>query len=109
MKTVICRTCGCSLVRLHVSREKAAHLLYGNENYYFCCEGCAEVFRSDPERYLAQTRDVVVCPGCLGEKPAGVTNVVEHSGKTLNFCGCPHCMQAFERDPDGLLARLENW
>jgi hypothetical protein len=27
------------------------------------------VFATDPERYLAQIRDVVVCPACLAEKP----------------------------------------
>jgi YHS domain-containing protein len=109
MKSVLCPTCGCSLVRLRISREQASHLLHAGEDYYFCCQGCAERFPSDPERYLAQIRDVVVCPGCLGEKPAGVTVGVEHAGRTLAFCGCPHCEEAFAREPERLLARLENW
>jgi YHS domain-containing protein len=109
MRTVICPTCGCSLVRLQVSREKAAHEWYEGTEYHFCCTACAQTFRSNPERYLRQTRDVVVCPGCLGEKPAAVTVLVEHSGKTLNFCGCPHCEEAFAREPDRLMARLEMW
>jgi YHS domain-containing protein len=103
MKAVLCPTCGCSLVRLKVSRDQAALRSHGGVDYHFCCNGCAERFPSDPERYLAQIRDVVVCPACLGEKPAGVTIPVEHSGKTLNFCGCPHCEEVFTREPDRLL------
>jgi YHS domain-containing protein len=109
MKSVLCPTCGCSLVRLNISREQAAHISYEGLDYYFCCRGCAERFSSDAERYLAQVRDMVVCPACLCEKPAGVTVVLEHAGKTLNFCGCPHCEESFAREPDRLLARLENW
>jgi YHS domain-containing protein len=109
IKSVLCPTCGCSLVRLNISREQAARVTYGGADHYFCCNGCAERFSSDPGRYLAQVRDLVVFPACLAEKPAGVTVILEHSGKTLNFCGCPHCEASFAREPDRLLARLENW
>jgi YHS domain-containing protein len=109
MKSVLCPTCGCSLVRLKISREQAAQLQYEGADYYFCCVGCADIFRSDPKRYLAQIRGVVVCPGCLGEKPLAVTTRAEHSGRTVNFCGCPHCAAAFARDPDRLVARLAEW
>jgi hypothetical protein len=27
----------------------------------------------------------------------------------LNFCGCPHCEEAFQDNPERLLARLEKW
>src|SRR6266480_7011381 len=68
MKSVLCQTCGCSLVRLQITRKEATHLAYDGADYYFCCTGCAELFRSDPKYYIAQIRDVVLCPGCLGEK-----------------------------------------
>jgi YHS domain-containing protein len=109
VKSVLCPTCGCSLVRLAVSREKAVRVRYDGADHYFCCQGCAERFRSDPGRHLAQIRDVVVCPGCLGEKPVGVTVGVEFQGRVLNFCGCPHCEEAFRDNPERLLARLEKW
>jgi YHS domain-containing protein len=109
MKSVLCPTCGCSLVRLQISREQAVQLSHDGADYYFCCDGCAEIFRSDPKRYLAQIRDVVVCPGCLGEKPLAVTVSVEHSGTTVSFCGCPHCEEVFARDPDRLVAHLAEW
>jgi hypothetical protein len=51
----------------------------------------------------------VVCPGCLGEKPADRTVTVEVAGHTVHVCGCPGCQSAVERDPDRLLARLTDW
>ena len=106
MKSLICPTCGCSLVRLGVTREAAARGEYGGAEYLFCCEGCREMFASDPERYLAQVRDVVVCPTCLAEKPLAVTVAVEHAGMTVHLCGCPGCTNAFRAAPERMLARL---
>jgi hypothetical protein len=80
---------------------------HGRTLYFFCCEGCAERFRADPERYLAQIADVVVCPACLAEKPAARTVTVEVAGQTVHVCGCPGCQSALERDPDRLLAPLQ--
>jgi uncharacterized protein YbaR (Trm112 family) len=111
MKSVLCPTCGCSLVRLQISREQAVHLTYDGADYY--CDGCARVFRSDSERYLAQIRDVVVCPACLGEKLSAVTTTLQHSGMTVNFCGCPSLhgrVRAGSRSPhrtfSGVVTRL---
>jgi len=33
--------------------------------------------------------------------------VLGHAKKALNVCGCPHCEEAFAREPDRLVARLE--
>lgn len=109
VRSVLCPTCGCSLVRLGLSREQAFHAAHERTLYFFCCQGCAEVFRTDPDRYLARVADVVVCPGCLGEKPISMTVALEHEGRTVHFCECPYCLESFERDPEGLLARLEDW
>src|SRR6185312_16854149 len=36
-----------------VQREQAkASVEYSGETYYFCCGGCAEKFKADPQRYL---------------------------------------------------------
>lgn len=107
MKSVLCPTCGCSLARLGISRESAARGRYNGDEYLFCCQGCCEVFASDPGRFLAQIRDLVVCPGCLAEKPVAATVVVERDGRLVHFCGCPGCSNAFRADPERLLARLE--
>ncbi|MCH7772459.1 MAG: YHS domain-containing protein, partial [Bacteroidetes bacterium] len=52
MKTIICRTCGCSLVRLGISNEHAATYSYNGEEHHFCCQGCSELFITDPIKYL---------------------------------------------------------
>ena len=109
VRSVLCPTCGCSLVRLESAAKKAIHAAHERDLYFFCCEGCADRFRTDPERYLARIQDIVVCPSCLGEKPLSMTIAVEHEGRTVHFCECPYCIENFERDVEGLLARLENW
>jgi hypothetical protein len=38
-----------------------------------------------------------------------MTFAIEHEGRTVHFCECPYCLERFERDPAGLLARLEDW
>lgn len=107
IRTPICPTCGCSLARLDVSRENAARGRHEGTEYLFCCKGCREIFATDPERYLTQIRDVVVCPTCLAEKPMAVMVAVEYEGTIVHFCGCPGCLNTFRRDPERVLARLE--
>ena len=53
MKTLICPTCNCSLVRLGITPEKAATYSHNGEKLYFCCQGCADVFitSTDPQKY----------------------------------------------------------
>jgi YHS domain-containing protein len=109
MKSVLCATCGCSLVRLGISRAQATHAAHAGKLHFFCCDGCADIFRAEPDRYLAQIADVVVCPVCLAEKPVARTVTVEVADQTINLCGCPHCKTALEQDPDRLLARLADW
>ena len=65
MKTEICRTCGCSLVRLGISNDEAAARHCDGERHLFCCEGCADLFVADPAQYLRETQDLIVCPTCL--------------------------------------------
>ena len=38
-----------------------------------------------------------------------MTVATEHQGRTVHLCECPYCLERFERDPDGLLARIEDW
>ncbi|MGH7449898.1 MAG: YHS domain-containing protein, partial [bacterium] len=69
MNTLICPTCGCSLVRLGVARDRAVAYRYHDQEYHFCCRACVDIFITDPEKYLQETSDLVVCPSCLAEKP----------------------------------------
>lgn len=42
MKTLICPYCGCSLVRLGISKDKAATYSYHGTEHHFCCQDCAD-------------------------------------------------------------------
>ncbi len=44
MKTLVCPTCGCSLVRLGISKEKSVTSHSNGKEYHFCCQGCADLY-----------------------------------------------------------------
>ena len=102
----ICPACGCSLVRLGISRSEAARYEHRGEELMFCCQGCVDVFREDPDAHLQEIADWIVCPACLAEKPKGLTVSIVHQGQEVHFCRCPHCVEEFRRRPDELLERL---
>ena len=104
--TPICPNCGCSLVRLGVPPDHAARYEYRGEEFLFCCEGCVDSFKEDPDTYLEQVKGWVVCPTCLAEKPKAVTVSITHDGSEVHFCRCPGCIEEFRRRPQVLLARL---
>ncbi len=107
MKTLICPYCGCSLVRLGVTRDQAATHSYKGEEYLFCCQGCADLFVTHPEQHLQRTKDLVVCPTCLAEKPPSSAFTFEYAGQKIHYCGCPYCAEVFQKDPDYYRKRLE--
>ncbi len=107
MSPLICPTCGCSLVRLGVSKDQATVCLFEGEERLFCCQGCLDLFVTDPARYLAETRDLVVCPSCLAEKPRRWAVMLKVANHEVWFCRCPYCPEAFEKNPDYYLGRLE--
>jgi len=87
MKTPICPTCGCSLVRLGISKQKAVVYAYESREYLFCCQGCMQQFISEPARYLREMSDLIVCPVCLGEKPLKSALKIELAGESSTFAG----------------------
>ncbi len=107
MKTLICPTCGCSLVRLGISNDKATTYSYDGKEYYFCCQGCTDLFTADPEQHLQRTKDLVVCPTCLAEKPPQSAFTFEYAKQEVHYCGCPYCQEEFLKDPDFYIKRLE--
>jgi YHS domain-containing protein len=89
-----------------VSRDSAPTLVYQGQEHRFCCDGCLEVFNENSDPLLEQVLDVVVCPSCLGEKHISQAVALEHEGAAVRLCRCPHCAEAFKKDPDRLLQRL---
>ena len=107
MHTLICRTCGCSLVRLGISKEESARYRHHDREYHFCCQGCADLFAQDPRKYLQETSDLIVCPTCLAEKPTKWAVACDIAGKQVYFCRCPYCAEVFQKNPDFYMKRLE--
>lgn len=107
MKTLICPTCGCSLVRLGITKEKSVTDRHHGKEHRFCCQGCADLFSTDPEKYLRQTENLVVCPTCLAEKPIESAVTMNVGGHEVHFCGCPYCAELFHKSPDFYMQRLE--
>ncbi len=106
MKTLICRTCGCSLVRLGISNDQAVAYSHNGEEHHFCCQGCTDLFITDPTKYLQDTDNLIVCPSCLAEKPLDMAVKLEIAGQEVHFCRCPYCAEVFENDPDFYMKRL---
>ena len=67
MNTLICPTCGCSLVRLGVKKDQAVTHAHNGKEYRFCCQACTDLFIADPQKYLQETNDLIVCPTCFAE------------------------------------------
>jgi YHS domain-containing protein len=107
VKTTICSACGCSLVRLGISKDAAVVVEHDGQNRYFCCEGCADIFVADPENALWETCHLIVCPTCLAEKTREVATAIEYEGGQLYFCRCPHCVDLFHEAPEFYISRLE--
>jgi YHS domain-containing protein len=105
--TKICPTCNCSLVRLGIAKSHIEKVSYKEKEVYFCCKGCKEVFSNDPEKYLKEVKEFVVCPTCLAEKLIKYT--VKHTFNSLDFyfCRCPHCLTEFHKKPEYFIKRLE--
>jgi len=79
---------------------------YNSKEYRFCCRGCADIFVNNPEKYLQEIYDIVVCPTCLAEKPRGLTFKLNYDGKEFHFCGCPHCVEEFSKYPEFFIKRF---
>ncbi len=106
IRTNICPTCGCSLVRLGIDSKLSKSLIVDGEKYYFCCEGCLDMFTENPKPFIEELNDLHVCPVCLAEKISVHSISVEHDGLALRFCRCPYCVETFKKNPDYYLARL---
>jgi len=106
METKICPTCGCSLVRLGITDQQAVQLSFRGNDYFFCCQGCVDIFQKKPKSFVKEVKNMHVCPVCLAEKPTAYTVPLEHEGQQIHFCRCTFCMETFIKNPDYYLERL---
>ncbi len=78
-------------------------------NAYFCSGDCATAFEQEDdkaavEKLAAVLTSQTVCP--FSGKPIDVAVSAEHNDKKIFFC-CKDCVKEFEKDKDGVLARLK--
>ena len=106
MNTLICPTCGCSLVRLGIANDEAPANTYDGKEYCFCCQGCVDLFIADPMKHLEETKDMIVCPVCLAEKPKVMAVKLQIADEEVYFCRCTHCQDMFRNAPDYYKKRL---
>jgi Cu+-exporting ATPase len=113
--------CGMS-VNTDTAKHKLAH---GEKTFYFCCGGCLEKFRAEPEKFLneqprssglvmlgmakaapASSVETVKDPVCgMDVEPATSKHQLEHLGKTFHFCSA-HCLEKFRKDPGHFLTDI---
>ena len=76
---------------------------YNGQYVYFCCAGCVDMFKADPEAAIAKLSDEdkaaiqknTKCP-ISGEAIENWDTKVEYNGKLVYFC-CPMCKGEFEK------------
>lgn len=106
MNTLICPTCGCSLVRLGLATQSTPSHQYLEMEYRFCCAECRDQFVAEPKRYLQETSALQVCPVCLAEKPESACVRVMYDVEVFYFCRCPRCLTEFHKRPSYFIDRL---
>lgn len=45
---------------LHSKASKRYSYEYGGKTYYFCCAGCIEEFKKDPQKYISKMKGELV-------------------------------------------------
>jgi YHS domain-containing protein len=76
---------------------------------YFCCNDCAKAFKKENDKAATEKLESVLtsqtaCP--FTGKPIDVEVSAEYKGKKTFFC-CEKCVKGFEKDKDGVLAKLK--
>jgi len=76
---------------------------YDGKRIYFCCSGCIDTFKKDPEKYMEKMKDdgvtleSVPCP--VSGKPSSQEVFTVHKVEKVYFC-CPNCKEKFQKNPE---------
>ena len=95
--------------------NKEVYTDHEGKRVYFCCPGCIEKFKADPETYIQKMEKEGValekapkvqtlCPVMGGEIDKKV--YLDYKGKRVYFC-CANCLGKFKADPDSYIKKLE--
>ena len=77
------------------------------KNIIFVAKGVLMCSLIDPQKYIKETSDMIVCPACLAEKIPQSAVKLNIDGQDVHFCHCPHCADLFKKNPDFYIKRLE--
>lgn len=103
------------MVSKHKVKAKTEVIDYKGESYYFCCSGCPDQFKKDPDRYAKKPSEMsqvfirkarkeeigkeFVCPVMGGDnKVKPETVAAEYQGEIFYFC-CLGCIDKFTENP----------
>ena len=86
---------------------------HDGKRVYFCCQGCVETFKKDPEKYLEKMEaegvvledapvEQTACP--VSGKPIDTAIYTDYEGERVYFC-CAGCKAEFEKNPTKYLKK----
>jgi len=114
--SIICPVCKCSLQRLALMQgvkvgirdilANAPSAVIGDQRYFFCCPECRSRFLENPEIYVRDYRNYVVCPVCLAERIKDQARKILYQELEIYLCGCPHCETTFLKYPQRFIEYL---
>jgi len=95
-ETITCPVTGEKVLK----SEAVGPYQYNDNEYYFCCSGCLEKFKADPETYLNKTSDLV----CGMEIDKRTAKKASFEGKDYYFCS-DNCKAEFEKNPKAAIMK----
>ncbi len=94
---------------MRVAASSPRHVDHDGRRYWFCCDGCRDNFRADPDKYLAKAGSPHAAPGHVHHRPGQVrAGQPEAPAGTVYTCPmhpevrqigpghCPKCGMALE-------------
>jgi YHS domain-containing protein len=103
----LCPTCGYSFLRMGIDFNSAPKAIYQGTEYGFCCAECVNPFFADPESYLAEIKEMVICPVCLCEKRKRHAIPLRYQEDLVYLCRCPDCALEFQKSPGLYILRMK--
>jgi YHS domain-containing protein len=90
--------------------NKEIYTDYNGKRIYFCCSGCIDTFKKDPEKYMEKMKEAgvtlksVPCP--VSGKPSSQEIFTEYQGEKIYFCSSA-CKEKFLKNPEKYMEQEE--
>src|SRR5690348_1470918 len=73
---------------MRVAASSPRHVDHDGTRYWFCCDGCRDNFRADPDKYLAKAGSPHAAPGHIHHRP-GQVRAEQPEAPTGTIYTCP--------------------